>query len=456
VATVYRKQAVKSEPMPVPFDNAVIRFLETKFRPGEFVAIGHGYEKKNEKKNEEITIAIDPGKSRTLEAWIADIKLRGLDTIFPATDGLFVRINPMTDGDGKADKDVACYRDVLVESDEGAHEDQLGAIRSIGLPISAIVFSGDRSVQAHVRIDAPDEATYRERFGVLRQFCVESLGLKIDEKNINPSRYSRPPGGRRTRRDHDTKEKILDPNGQPIIDPQTLLELTLAGKEWAEWEKTLPIDDGLPEIQTPEQFLSRRMALDPYLIHGLLREKSKMNFTSQSKARKTWLQIHQALCIGAGRPWLGHECSQAPVLYVNLELKSSTCNNRVLDICDALGIDPVTGHCVDFWNLRGKSADIAVMVGLIHHVCDWKLHYPLAAIREHVWKEAGKTKKEMDSQPGFFDIAYTNSPLLKRVADLPIFGAKAKNAQTYGAWKIAEIDIPEIAPGPKGHHALWA
>ena len=34
---------------------------------------------------------------------------------------------------------------------------------------------------------------------------------------------------------------------------------------------------------------------------------------------------------------------------------------------------------------------------LIHHVCDWTLHYPLAAIREHVWKEGGKNKEEMDS-----------------------------------------------------------
>jgi hypothetical protein len=39
---------------------------------------------------------------------------------------------------------------------------------------------------------------------------------------------------------------------------------------------------------------------------------------------------------------------------------------------------------------------------------------------------------------------------------LPIHGAKAKLAQTYGAFKIAEIDIPEVAPEPKGHPALWA
>ena len=93
---------------------------------------------------------------------------------------------------------------------------------------------------------------------------------------------------------------------------------------------------------------------------------------------------------------------------------------------------------------------------LIHDMTRWTLHYPLAAIREYVWTEAGRTKAEMEKMPGFFDIAYKNSPFLKRVADLPIYGDKAKNAQTYGAWKIAEIDIPEVKPGPKGHPALWA
>lgn len=51
--------------------------------------------------------------------------------------------------------------------------------------------------------------------------------------------------------------------------------------------------------------------------------------------------------------------------------------------------------------------------------------------------------------PGFFDIAYKPSPLLKRVADLPIYGDKAELAQFDGAYKIAEIDIPEVKPGPQ-------
>jgi hypothetical protein len=71
--------------------------------------------------------------------------------------------------------------------------------------------------------------------------------------------------------------------------------------------------------------------------------------------------------------------------------------------------------------------------------------------------ERGRKEQGRDGQlPGFFDIAYKPSPLLKRVADLPIYGDKAELAQFDGAYKIAEIDIPEVKPGPKGHPALWA
>src|ERR1700730_4284756 len=61
----------------------------------------------------------------------------------------------------------------------------------------------------------------------------------------------------------------------------------------------------LPDIESRESFLATRMELDPFLIDELLRENSKMSMTSQSKGRKTWLQIHQALCVGSGTPWLG-------------------------------------------------------------------------------------------------------------------------------------------------------
>jgi hypothetical protein len=89
---------------------------------------------------------------------------------------------------------------------------------------------------------------------------------------------------------------------------------------------------------------------------------------------------------------------------------------------------------------------------LIHHVSDWPNHYPLHRIREHVWSEAGKTPKEMAEQPVFFDIAYKPSPLLKRVADLPIYGDKAELAQFDAPHLLAEIDITDTYVR-KGHPA---
>ena len=70
---------------------------------------------------------------------------------------------------------------------------------------------------------------------------------------------------------------------------------------------------------------------------------------------------------------------------------------------------------------------------LIHDMGRWQWHYPLHLIRQHVWKEAGKTAEEMKSLPGFFDIAYKPSPFLKAVTKLPIFGDKAELAQFDGA-----------------------
>jgi hypothetical protein len=85
----------------------------------------------------------------------------------------------------------------------------------------------------------------------------------------------------------------------------------------------------------------------------------------------------------------------------------------------------------------------------------WQWHYPLGAIREHVWKEAGKTPEEMENMPGFFDIAYKPSPFLQAVAKLPIFGDKAELAQFDAPHLLAEIDIPETVAG-LGHRALRA
>jgi hypothetical protein len=75
--------------------------------------------------------------------------------------GSLCALTPMKDGNGKEDKDVAVYPGILIESDEDSLEAQWAAIQKIGLPIRSAVFSGDRSVNTVITIDAPDEASYR-------------------------------------------------------------------------------------------------------------------------------------------------------------------------------------------------------------------------------------------------------------------------------------------------------
>jgi RecA-family ATPase len=354
----YRKIPVTPEPLPPPLDDDAIRYLQAKFLPGEWVSIGEGWEKVNEQG--EVTLGISGGKTRTLEAWITDIKQRSLDAIFPRADGLFVRVNPMKDGTGKNDEGVAVYRDILLESDQGSLEDQLGAIRQIGLTISALAYSGDRSIQAHLRVNAPDEKTYRDWFEVIRQFCCDSLGLEMDKQNVNPSRYSRLPGGKRALRDHDTNEKILV-NGQPVWEKQTLLEVNIPGKNWHEWFESLPLDDGLPEDTDLHEFMRVEIREPPHLLTGLLRKHQVMIVSGASKTYKSWTAMEIALAVSQGGRFAKWDAHVGKVYYVDTELEEYDFQARMRSIMSGGGYDPDPG---DFRKLllRGTRSEISKLV----------------------------------------------------------------------------------------------
>jgi RecA-family ATPase len=106
-------------------------------------------------------------------------------------------------------------------------------LRRLGLPITAIIDSGKKSVHAWVRIDAKTREEYDEKVALIHQFCSQSIGLDVDRQNKNPSRYSRMADVRRAI-DFETDEKgitVVKNWGQ-----QRLLELNVPGKSWNEWE----------------------------------------------------------------------------------------------------------------------------------------------------------------------------------------------------------------------------
>jgi RecA-family ATPase len=194
-------QRIEFQPVPLPAAKVThIQFLKACFLPGEFIAFC--VPKPRYAPSGEIEGFVPTG-GQTVERdeLIQLIETAGsVQQFFTQTPSVYLRVNPLQEG-GSKDEDVTQYRHVLLEIDtdengeEVSAEKQFGAFVSSGLPISAVVFSGGKSLHAWVRVDAKDAEEFRERgkvaFERMRQFLLP------DVKCLNPSRYSRFPGALR-------------------------------------------------------------------------------------------------------------------------------------------------------------------------------------------------------------------------------------------------------------------
>lgn len=114
---------------------------------------------------------------------------------------------------------------------------------------------------------------------------------------------------------------------------------------------------GFPPPVKLGEWLAKPMPPRPEVIRGLLRRGDKLTLGGSSKSKKTWLASHLALCVSAGKPWLGFQTAKTPVLYLNLELPEDSFHDRMGRLCDALGIRRDEAD-VTVWNLRGQRASI--------------------------------------------------------------------------------------------------
>lgn len=112
--------------------------------------------------------------------------------------GIYMGQNPVRPGlDDKTaatDEGVAAFRHALVEFDGVPLEQQFAIVLATRLPVSAVVYSGGKSLHAWVRVDAPDRETYQQRVAAIHAL---PLLAGMDKANKNPSRLSRLPGARR-------------------------------------------------------------------------------------------------------------------------------------------------------------------------------------------------------------------------------------------------------------------
>lgn len=100
----------------------------------------------------------------------------------------------------------------------------------------------------------------------------------------------------------------------------------------------------------------------PEIVKGIAYAGSKITLSSNSKGRKTWLQLHLAACIATGRPWLGHETAQGRVLYLNLELQPFSIAKRLAALESAL---KTRLDGLDLLNLRGRRMSVEMVCALV-------------------------------------------------------------------------------------------
>lgn len=250
--------------------------------------------------------------------------------------GAWIRFNPL-DGKGCKNENVTDFRYALVESDHMDIDQQNAIIRELDLPVACLVHSGGKSLHAIVRIDATNAEEYRKRVDYLYVICQKN-GLKIDSQNRNPSRLSRMPGVMR--------------NGHK----QFLVDINIGKESWEEWKEWIEsVNDDLPEPENMESVWDNLPELSPPLIHGVLRQGHKLLIAGPSKAGKSFCLIELCCTFAEGKEWLGWQCAQGKVMYVNLELDRASCLHRFKDVYTSLGWQPKNLQNIDIWNLRGKS-----------------------------------------------------------------------------------------------------
>ncbi|MBR3384035.1 MAG: AAA family ATPase [Atopobiaceae bacterium] len=258
--------------------------------------------------------------------------------------GAWVCFNPL-DGKGRNNTNVTEYRYALVESDVLELDKQLPAIKELNLPCAAVVSSAGKSVHAIVRVDAGNDAReYAKRVQWLYDYC-DRHGFVVDRSNKNAARLSRLPGVTRNER------------------RQLLLATNIGPDSWESWRKWAEeSEDDLPDEDNLMDLMLDPPPLADELIEGVLRVGHKMLLAGPSKAGKSFLLMQLAMAVASGRTWLGRQCRQGKVLYVNLEIDRASITDRFRKIAKDqpswFGDQAAWSKNISVWTLRGYATTL--------------------------------------------------------------------------------------------------
>jgi RecA-family ATPase len=212
--------------VPKPLQNGTTELIRLAFQKGEGIRIAIA--RTNEEGKE---VPKDAGVVLSREEWLTKLESVGGDpNKFMRTaekNGIFISINPLKIG-GSRDADVTAFRHCLLEFDQISVQEQWNLIQQSRIPATAVISSGGRSIHAWVKVDAKDRAEYDQRVKLLYAHFAE---YRPDEKNKNPSRFSRLP------------------NCVRFDKRQELLALNLGAESFSEWQMEQEMDDLGQEIR---------------------------------------------------------------------------------------------------------------------------------------------------------------------------------------------------------------
>lgn len=135
-------------------------------------------------------------------------------------------------------------------------------------------------------------------------------------------------------------------------------------KKIAEAKKDSTVN--LPDLRTVLDY-PEELELEPELIQGVLRRGHKLMITAASKAGKSFLMIELALCIAAGKRFLGKFlCARSKVLYINLEISELSFMNRINQVAKKYGLEKEDyAENLKILHLRGESIPLKAMSGAL-------------------------------------------------------------------------------------------
>ena len=380
---------------PENFDpvTEIVTYLEALFEAGDNVGyVTETWE--SEDKGKRRYLPTKGSCDRTAGELIQQLKSCGGDIgavlgDYKTEAGAWIRFNPL-DGKGVKNENVTEYRYALVESDSMPVAQQHAVIRELELPVAILVYSGGKSLHAIVRIDAPNYEEYRKRVDYLYKVCKEN-GLEIDRQNRNPSRLSRLPGV--IRGEH--KQFIVDRN--------------IGKADFSEWKDYIEsINDDLPDPESLSAEWDDMPELAQPLIEGVLRQGHKMLIAGPSKAGKSFALIELSIALAEGVKWLGFNCAQGRVLYVNLELDRASCLHRFKDVYTAMNLQPKNLDKIDIWNLRGRSVPMDKLASKLIRRANKKNY--IAVIIDPIYKVITGDENSADQMAKFcnqFDLICT-------------------------------------------------